>query len=79
MALEKEFEYFLKNHDKLVREHRGKFVVIKGCAVVGVYDSELQAVAEASKEHELGTFLVQICLPGEDSYTATYHSRVAFA
>jgi hypothetical protein len=79
MALESEFKYFLDNHDALVKQHQGKFVVIKDCQVVGAYDDELEAVNETGKKYPLGTFLVQKCEPGSESYTQTFHSRVAFA
>jgi hypothetical protein len=79
MALEKEFKYFLDNHDALVKQYQGKFVVVKDCQVIGAYDGELEAVKETSKKHELGTFLVQKCEPGSESYTQTFHSRVSFA
>lgn len=76
--LKKEFEYYLANQDELVKKHKGKFIVIKGCKVIGEYDSPFEAVEETSKEHEVGTFLVQKCEPGSGSYTQTYHSRVSF-
>ena len=76
--LEKEFKYYLDNQDELVKKYEGKFVVIKDCKVIGEYDDELQAIEETQKEHELGTFLVQKCEPGSESYTQTFHSRVSF-
>ncbi len=79
MALEQEFQYFLDHQDELVAKYRDKFVVIKGQDVVGAWGSEVEAITEASKLHELGSFLVQECTPGTDSYTRTFHSRVAFA
>ncbi len=77
--LEKEFNYYLEHQDELIKEYNGKFIVIKDDTVIGEYESELEAVEEASKRHELGTFLVQKCVPGSESYTHTYHSRVMFA
>ena len=77
-ALEKEFNYYLEHQEELVKKYNGKFLVIKDCNVIGAYDSELEAVEKTAKEHELGTFLVQKCEPGSESYTQTYHSRVAF-
>ncbi len=77
--LEKEFEYFVKNQDELVKKHQGKYIVIKGNKVLGAYDSDLEALKETTKVHELGTFLVQKCESGSESYTQTFHSRVAFA
>ena len=77
-ALEKEFNYYLEHQEELVKKYNGKFLVIKDCNIIGAYDSELEAVEKTTKEHELGTFLVQKCEPGSESYTQTYHSRVAF-
>ena len=77
--LEKEFKYYLDHQDELVEKYNGKFIVIKGNKVIGAYDSELEAIEKTSKEYELGTFLVQKCEQGEDSYMQTYHSRVIFA
>lgn len=76
--LEKEFDYYLDHQTELVEKYNGKVIVIKNNKVIGVYDSEIEAVEKTSKEHELGTFLVQPCSPGTESYTQTYHSRVIF-
>ncbi len=76
--LEKEFKYYLDNQGKLVKQYNGKFIIIKGQTVIGAYDTEMDAYNETLKEHELGTFLIQHCQPGEESHTATFHSRVVF-
>ena len=76
--LREEFNYYLAHQGELVKKHNGKYIVIKNRQVIGVYDSELEAVTETSKQHELGTFLVQKCEPGTDSYRRIYHSGVAF-
>lgn len=76
--LEKEFQYYLDHQEGLVEKYTGKFLVIRKCAVVGAYDTELEAVEKASEKYEVGTFLVQKCEPGKESYTQTYHSRVCF-
>ena len=77
--LEKEFNYYLEHQDELVKKYDGKFIVIKDCAVIGAFDSELEAIEKTAEQYELGTFLVQKCEPGNEGYTQTYHSRVAFA
>lgn len=77
--LEKEFKYYLEHQNELVKKYNGKFIVIKDCEVIGVFDSELEAVEKTAEKYELGTFLVQKCEPGTESYTQTYHSRVLFA
>ncbi len=77
-TLEKEFQYYLDNQAELVKKYNGKFIVIKDCIVIGTYDSEIQAIKQTSSQHPLGTFLVQKCEPGAESYTQTYHSRAVF-
>jgi hypothetical protein len=77
--LEKEFQYYLDHQEELVKKYNKKFIVIKGGKVLGSYNSDLEAIQETTKEHKLGTFLVQKCEPGQNSYTQSYHSRVSFA
>ena len=78
MPLEKEFKYYLDHQDELVEKYNGKFVVIKGNKLIDVFDSEIEAVEKTSEKYELGTFLVQKCESGSESYTHTYHSRAVF-
>lgn len=77
-SLKNEFEYYLENQDDLVEKYRGKFLVIKDREVIGVYENELEAINKTKEKYELGTFLVQKCEPGSESYSQTFHSRVAF-
>ncbi len=76
--LEKEFQFYRAHQSELVEKYNGKFLVIVCEKVVGSYDTELEAYSEAKKRHKLGTFLVQHCSAGKESYTQTFHSRVAF-
>lgn len=77
--LEQEFNYYLEHQDELVKQYGGKHIVIKDQKVIGAYNSEIEAIRESVKSHQLGTFLVQKCESGTGSYTQTYHSRVVFA
>lgn len=77
-TLEKEFQYYLDHQDELVEKFNGKYIVIKDEEVIGAYNNEKDAYVETLKEHEEGTFLIQLVSPGKDSYTQTYHSRVVF-
>lgn len=77
--LNKEFQYYLDNQSELVKKYNNRFVVIIGENVVGDYDSHEQALYDSMKKYELGTFLIQKCTEGNDAYTQTFHSRVAFA
>ena len=77
ISLEKELQYYIDNQNELVSKYNGKFLVIKDCNVLGAYESQLEAMETTSKEHELGTFLIQKCESGDSSYKQTFHSRVA--
>ena len=77
--LQTQLEYFKSHQDELVQKYEGKFLVIKDQKVQGVYDTEIEAYADAKKKSDLGTFLIQQCLPGQESYTQTFHSRVVLS
>jgi len=76
--LEIEFSYFQKNQKELAEKYSGKFIVIKGEAVIGAYETEREAYEKTIKDHELGTFLIQQCLIGSTAYIQTFHSRAIF-
>ena len=77
--LEMEFQYYLDNQDELVKKYNHRFLVIKGCNVLGDYESYEKALFESSKNNELGTFLIQECTDGDAAYTQRYNSRVSFS
>lgn len=74
--LEQEFKYYIDNQASLVKKYPGKFLVIKGQSIIGVYDSHGEAYDNAIKREQLGTFLIQHCNPGTESYSQTFHSQV---
>ena len=79
-TLKKEFEWFLENRIALLEEYAGKVLVIKEHAVIGVFDSEMEALQIMTKYHQIGTFLMQKCDPSKESYTQTFHSpRFSFS
>ena len=75
--LNKEYEYFSSIRDKLIKENFGEYAVIWGEEVLGFYKTEDDALL-AMKDIELGTFLIQQCVPEEESIQK-YHSRAVFA
>lgn len=74
--IEKEFNFYLKNQAELVKNYNGKFIVIKNDQIIGVYNSHSEAYNESLKKNTIGSFLIQHCLSGSDSYTQTFHSQV---
>jgi hypothetical protein len=77
--LKDEFLYYLENQSEFVKKYNGKVIVLKDKKVIGVYEKEDVALYETKKIHEIGTFLIQKCTEGNEAYTQTFHSRVAFA
>jgi hypothetical protein len=76
MTLEREFQFYLDRQEELVSQYKGKYLVIRGCQVIGVYDDEFEAIDKTAERFPLGSFLVQKCEPGTESYTQTFHSPV---
>lgn len=79
MALRDEFQYYLDHQVELAAQYEGKVIVIKDHRVIGVYSSEIEAIQQTTKEHALGTFLVQPCSSDPESTLQTYHSRICFS
>ncbi len=77
--LTQEFEYYLAHQDEIVKKYDGRYVVIKDREVIGAYADQLEAIRETQKEHDAGTFLVQLVSSGETEYSQNFHSRVAFS
>ena len=71
---ESELKYFITNQADLVSKYDGKALVLRGEALVGVYDTPLDAYLAAQRQFEPGTFMIQPCSPGPEAYTVTIHS-----
>lgn len=71
----KEFEYYIEHKKELVKQYKDKFVVIKDGEVIGSYTTREEAVEVTSKTEELGTFLVQLVIEGEEQ-VQRFYSRV---
>lgn len=74
--LEKEYDYYLKHKDALLKDHEGKFIVIIENKIVGSYPSREQALKETSANYTMGTFLIQKVSKGEDDIIQRFSSRV---
>lgn len=74
--LEKEFQYYLDNQEKLTKEYCNMYVVIVGQKIINCYKTNEIALRETKKDYPLGTFLIQHCTPGDSAYTCTFYSNV---
>ena len=76
--LKEEFEYYLAHQSDLVKKYNGRFIIIMGSKVVGDHDTFETALFDCQKKYKAGTYLIQRCLPGEESHTQTFHTRAIF-
>ena len=76
--LQDEFKYYLDNQIELVNKYFNKFLIIKDKTVVEFYDTKREAYNAATAKYDLGTFIIQHCLPGTQSHTQIFHSQVMF-
>lgn len=74
--LENEFNYYLDHQTELLPQYNGKYVVVVGNQVVGAYDDAEHAVHFSRKKYQPGTFLIQLCTPGNSAYTVRACSRM---
>lgn len=57
-SLDKEFQTFKKNHNDLSKKHLGKFVLIKGNEIIGIFEGEIEAIKEGAEKFKDCPFLV---------------------
>ena len=75
-SIEDAFHFYLRNQADFVEKYDGRVVAIKGEQILGVYDDHLSALKATSKDHQVGTFLLQLVSEGSEAYTASFRSRV---
>ena len=77
-TLKENFLYYLDNQNELVEKYNGRYLVIKDKKVVGDYNSDDEAYFDATSKYEEGSFIIQLCTPGNGAYTQNFNSRVIF-
>lgn len=75
--LEKEFQYYLDHQTDLLAQYEGQYVVIMNDAVVGSYATREDAYYSSIQKYTPGTFMIQLCTPGDSAYTVRYYNRVS--
>ena len=66
---ETEYKFYEENRELLREKYLGKRVVIVKDKILGVYDSDIEAITETKKTMELGTFCVKyIPVDPEEEY-----------
>ena len=57
--LEVEHQYYLDNRETLRKKYLGKRIVIVKDRILGVYDTDTEALDETTKTMEMGTFCIK--------------------
>ena len=56
--LDREFQTFQQNKPNLVKNHVGKFVLIKDDEIIGIFENELDAIKQGNEQFKDSHFLV---------------------
>jgi hypothetical protein len=79
MTLQNEFQWYLDHQNELVKQYNGKYLVISGNAVLYSSEDKDDAYHKGIEKLGAGKFILQLCTPGTDAYTMTFHThRVHF-
>jgi len=68
MALEQELQFFAENKTDWTKANFGKFVLVKGSELIGVFDNAETAIAEGAKRFGTESFLVRQLTEEKDIY-----------
>ena len=76
---DKDFKYFIKNHDTLLSLYPDQYLVISHEKVITYAETFEEALDKALKKNLIpGNFIIQECSKGTKGYTQKFHSRVIF-
>ena len=59
-VLQEELEVFRAEKARLLKDHAGKYALIKGSQLIGTYDTEENALTEGVARFGAGPFLIKI-------------------
>jgi hypothetical protein len=74
--LEKEQAYFEARKDALRQKYAGRHLVISGSAIKGVYDTDGEAFAAATRTMKPGDFMIKLVTRTEEESVQKYMNRV---
>jgi hypothetical protein len=55
----KEIDYYKSNRLEFIEQYAGKYLVIKGMSVIGVYNTYSAAFEDTLRNHERDTFIIE--------------------
>ena len=73
-SLKKNLDWYIANQQELSATHNGKILLIVDQKLIDVFDTMDKAFATAMDKYQPGTFTLQPCSPGSESYTVMLYS-----
>ncbi len=72
-----DFEFFISNHDDLLKKFRNKYLVILNQSVVLSADSMQEAISMAiDKGLNDGDYIIQLCSNGDSAYSTSFCTQI---
>lgn len=66
---QRDFEYYVKNLQRLYNKYGSCYLVIRNKVILGAYKTIESALKATRKKYPMGAFIVQKCGPDESAYT----------
>ena len=74
-----QLDMYKENQEALLKEYKGKIVVIKDGECIQSFDNFVEAFRMAqSKGYKEGEYLIVECSPGNSAYTAFFANSIGF-
>lgn len=73
------YDFFVSNFESLYKNYANKYLAIKDCKVIGVYDDFDSAVFTTLKTEEVGSFVVQHCVEEKDEANTFHSNNIVFS
>ncbi len=70
MALEKERAWYEANKADLLAKHRGKWIVVHGAKLIGVYDNSVEAYNKGVETTQCEEILVRCVVESDEPFSA---------
>jgi hypothetical protein len=70
MALEKERSWYEANKAELLAKHRGKWIVVHGDKLIGVYENSVEAYNKGVETTKCEEILVRCVVESDDPFSA---------
>ena len=75
--INKNYDWFKKNLNELVKKYNGLYVVVKNNSVIASYNSFDEAFVDMSEKEQPGTFIIQLCTLDSEKTTQTFFTNRA--